>query len=71
MVAPFERSGLTGLALRHQGLDHTAGQVHPPLTSVTLAKRPWGMLIPLPDHSELMMYGNEVMDLTILGLRSM
>jgi len=28
-------------------------------------------LIPLPDHSEFMMYGNDVMDLTILGLRSM
>jgi len=29
------------------------------------------LLIPLPDHSEFMMYGNDVMDLTILGLRSM
>ena len=28
-------------------------------------------LIPLADHSEFMMYGNDVMDLTILGLRSM
>jgi hypothetical protein len=28
-------------------------------------------LIPLPNHSESMMYGNDVMDLTILGLRSM
>ena len=27
-------------------------------------------LIPLPDQSEFMMYGNDVMDLTILGLRS-
>jgi predicted lactoylglutathione lyase len=30
-----------------------------------------GRLIPLADHSEFMMYGNDVMDLTILGLRSM
>jgi len=29
------------------------------------------LIIPLPDHSEFMMYGNDVMDLTILGLRSM
>lgn len=28
-------------------------------------------LIPLPDHSEFMMYGNDVMDFTILGLCSM
>jgi hypothetical protein len=28
-------------------------------------------LIPLPDHSALMIYGNEVMDLTIFGLLSM
>ena len=28
-------------------------------------------LIPFPDHSEFIMYGNDVMDLTILGLRSM
>jgi hypothetical protein len=27
-------------------------------------------LIPPPDQSELMMYGNPVMDLTISGLRS-
>ena len=29
------------------------------------------ILIPLPDHSEFMMYGNDVMDFTILGLCSM
>jgi len=29
------------------------------------------LFIPLADHSEFMMYGNDVMDLTILGLRSM
>jgi len=29
------------------------------------------LLIPLPDHSALMIYGNEVMDLTIFGLLSM
>jgi hypothetical protein len=29
------------------------------------------LLIPLPDHSEFMMYGNDVMDFTILGLCSM
>lgn len=28
-------------------------------------------LILLPDHSEFMMYGNDVMDFTILGLCSM
>jgi hypothetical protein len=28
-------------------------------------------LIPLPDHSEFMMYGNDVIDFTILGLCSM
>src|ERR1700737_5012532 len=29
------------------------------------------LLIPFPNHSEFMMYGNDVMDLTILGLLSM
>jgi ribonuclease BN (tRNA processing enzyme) len=29
------------------------------------------LLIPLPDHSEFMMYGNDVIDFTILGLCSM
>ena len=29
-----------------------------------------GALIPIPDHSELMMYGNDVMDLTSLRLFS-
>ena len=29
------------------------------------------ILIPSPDQSEFMMYGNDVMDLTIFGFRSM
>ena len=33
--------------------------------------RPGGILIPFPHQDDLRMYGNEVMDFTVSGLRSM
>jgi hypothetical protein len=39
--------------------------------SMALAYNVLSSLIQLPDHREFMMYGNDVMDFTILGLCSM
>jgi hypothetical protein len=58
------------------GINHHAKEgYHRGIVRVVLLDRGtprdrWLMLIPLPDHSEFMMYGNDVMDLTKLGLHS-
>jgi urease accessory protein len=41
-----------------------------PLVGANLAIMEADVLIPLPHQSDLTMYGNEVMDLTVSGLRS-
>jgi hypothetical protein len=40
------------------------------IVTAGITARVWMLVIPLPDHNDLAMYGKDVMDFTIFGLRS-
>jgi hypothetical protein len=72
MVATKSTHALCWCFKRRQLSGRTLGHV-PARDIINRVDEIWlnASLIPLPDHSEFMMYGNDVTDLTILGLRSM